>query len=182
MQMQTDSIPGLVDGVIYQHNERVDELNDRIFSRISADVPLKPLFTPRSVMTRYSLFPVIDRRAAPTIDLRNYLDYSVSDHFSAAQSRAPVDGYFRNVELESGLRNQHYSLSSAPQKCYVPSSNSDLYRVRAVGGSLNEPQPFDNLFREFTFEDSARPNVNTCPANSYFNSTRSQLRGNGVSR
>jgi len=178
-------IPGLVDGIEYHQNERIDELNDRIFYRVQADAPLQPLYNPRPAITKYSVFPTVDIRKTPTLPLDSYLDYSTEGSFAPMQSRGPIHTYFQNVNTESNLRNQMYALSSAPQRVFVPSSNSDLYRERRVGGSLNDPQPYPQLFKQSTFDSSPHPNLVANPeigSLNFFNDTRAQLRGDGYSR
>jgi hypothetical protein len=174
-------IHGLVDGIEYRQHERTDELNDRIFQRIDfekANNVLKPLYNPRPAMTKYSVFPVVDLRRPPSVPLNNYLDYS-DKTFVPVHSNGHVDGYLQNVALESDLRNQYFALSNANQRYYVPSTNSDLYRNRSVAGSLNEQQPYPYLFEMPSLASNdvyLEPEVGSL---TFFNDTRSQLRGNG---
>ena len=42
-------------------------------------------------------------------------------------SRAPVDYFMNNVDVESKLRNQFMSLQKSNQSVYVPELNSSLY-------------------------------------------------------
>jgi hypothetical protein len=172
-------IHGLVDGIEYRQHERLDELNQRISSRIYADSPLRPHFNPRPVLTKYSKFPIIDRRNEPNIKIQNYLDYNIGS--ASIVGSAPIEGFQNNVSVESDLRNQFYALSSAPQRHYVPSSTSDLYIVPEVSGSINEEQPFPGLF-DFTMSIGIHPIIDERPdigSNVFFNSTRCQLRGGG---
>ena len=53
---------GVPEYLYYGQNERVDELNNRIKERQFPDSPLEPMINPRSVPTKYSLFPIINRR------------------------------------------------------------------------------------------------------------------------
>ena len=62
LQNRDDKILGVPVGVYYGQNERVDELNNRMESRQFPDSPLQPNFDPRSVPTKYSKFPIINRR------------------------------------------------------------------------------------------------------------------------
>jgi len=186
MAYSNNQIHGLIDSIEYHNHERVDELNDRIFQRLQSDIPLQPLYDPRPTMTKYSVFPIIDSRnlSIPT-SLNSYLDYSAETSFAPIQSKGPVDTYLKHIDSESNLRNQFFAISSAPQKVFVPSSNSDLYRNRPVAGSLNEQQPYPDLFNDSTFDSSLHPNiaanlsVGSLP---FFNDTRAQLRGDGVVR
>lgn len=184
MVYEETRIPGLVEGIEYRQNERTDELNNRIFQRIQCDTPLQPLYQPRPSMTKKSLFPIIDiHKKLPPKD--SYLDYSTEQYFAPIHSKGPVNTYLQNIDTESNLRNQLFALSSAPQRVYVPSSNSDLYRDRKVGGSLNEKQPYPNLFVYPFFDSSLHPNLvdnSTVGSLNFFNDTRAQLRGDGQTR
>jgi len=165
-------------GVIFRQNERLDELNERLGQRQIVDHPLQPNYDPRPVPTKYSHFPIIDRRkAAPSTPLNNYLEYSPKNNFAPIVSRnAPVDTYFQNIDFESNLRNQYFALQKgADQAVYVPESSSDLYGFSAVGRYEN--QTHTDLFYKGQF--SQTPNANVNPAigsDRFFNHTRQQLR------
>ena len=186
MAYSDNKIHGLIDGIVYYHHERVDELNDRISQRLQSDVPLQPLYNPRLAMTKYAVFPMLDIRnpSVPT-SIDSYLDYSTETSFAPIQSKGPVDAYIKHIDNESNLRNQYFAISSAPQSVYVPSSDSDLYRNRPVAGSINEEQPYPYLFADSVFDSSLHPNIAANPSVGslmFFNDTRAQLRGDGYIR
>jgi len=166
-------------GVLYRQNERLDELNQRLGQRQFADKPLQPNYDPRPVPTKYSHFPIIDRRkAAPPTPLVNYLEYSSKNIFAPIVSHnGPVDTYFQNIDFESGLRNQYFALQKgADQAVYVPESSSDLYGFSAVG--RQESQTHTDLFLKQQFSQQANANVNPAiGSDRFFNHTRQQLRG-----
>ena len=177
---QSDKIQGIVPdvpGVIYGQYERLDELNSRIGSRQFSDRPLQPNYNPRPVPTKYSHFPIIERRKSASAPLAKYLDYSPNSNFAPMTSRAPYDGYFQNINTESVLRNQYFGLQKgADQAIYVPSSSSDLYRVTAVG--RQEVQTHPSLFEKYDFDRKSHSNENPAIGNDrFFNHTRTQLRG-----
>jgi len=183
--MQIENQPqilGLPQYLYHGQIERVEELNDRLSSRQFPDSPLQPNFDPRPVPTKYSHFPIINRRTPMKEPVIPYLDYYQSVNFNPGTSRAPPSGYINNVEIENKLRNQYFALQhGAEQSVYIPSSNSDLYRITVPQGSLNEPQPHPDLFERPQFDPTPNPNV----ANSnigremLYNHTRTQLR-NGL--
>ena len=132
-------------------------------------------------MTKRSVFPIVDLRRSPNVPLTDHLEYSTDKNFSPIHSNGPVDGYFRNIGIEMDLRNQYFAISSANQRYFVPSSNSDLYRSRPVAGSLNEEQPYPNLFVKHSFDSySDHPIDSNIGSLTFFNDTRAQLRGDGV--
>ena len=58
----------------------------------------------------------------------------------------------QNVDFESGLRNQYFSLQKCDQSLYVPSSNSDLYKSTIVQEKIyNESHPL--LFKTEQFKN-----------------------------
>jgi hypothetical protein len=171
-------IHGLVGGILYGQNARVDELNSRILDRVRPDSVLAPNFDVRPIPTKYARFPVIDRLTIPKVGIRGEPDYSV-DRFAPTQSRGPVSGFFTHVDDESGLRNQFFAIQSAPQAAYIPDSKSDLYEVAmAPNVSRQEQQPYPGLFDKYQVNLLA-PVRNADPkvgSQMFGNHTRVQLR------
>ena len=168
---------GIVQGFYSGQNDRVDELNERIQGRQFPDNPLRPNFDPRPVPTKYSLFPVIDRKTPPRIPLKK--DYLDNSGFSPATQNGPPKNYLQNIDTETILRNQTVALQhGAIQGVFVPSSNSDLYRVSMPSPSVIQTQAFPNLFTRPSFtEIPPNPITNQPIGHSVFNNfTRVQLR------
>lgn len=166
-------------GIIYGQNERVDEINNRILSRFNCDVPLQANCDIRPVPTKYARFPVIDRVAQPKIGIKDRGDFRLEEQFAPVQSRGPVDGYFSQVNVESSLRNQFFAIQSSPQAAYIPSSDSDLYKVSMAKPSITEPQPYMGLFDRYQMDilapvQNADPNIGH---KTFMNDTRVQMRG-----
>jgi hypothetical protein len=171
-------IHGLVPGILYGQNARVDELNDRAIERIKADVPLHQNIDVRAVPTKYARFPVIDRITMPKVGLTQPSDYSVSS-FAPTQSRGPVDGFLSQVNTESELRNQYFAIQSAPQAAFIPDSKSDLYNVTLAAPSREESQPYPGLFDKYQMNVLAPVRNADSKVGSlrFMNNTRTQLRG-----
>jgi hypothetical protein len=169
----------VIPGILYGQNERVDELNTRIYDRVKPDEQLQPNIDLRPASTKYSYFPIIDLRKESKVDISPPLDYSISSGFTPTVSKGPVVGYFDNVAVESQLRNQYFALQrGANQGTYVPSSQSDLYRDSVPSSSNPVAQPFPDLFTHTTFQ-SSRTVVPGVGRDQFFNNTRTQLRGTG---
>jgi hypothetical protein len=165
-------------GIIYRQFDRLNEINDRIQGRQFPDTALQPNYDPRPVPTKYSLFPIIERRKMENqVPLMKYLDYSTENSFAPIYNKGTVNGFFSNIHTESVLRNQYFALQKgADQSIYVPSSSSDLYNFTAVGRQEN--QTHTSLFQTPSFDNT--PNANLNPAigsDHFFNHTRTQLRG-----
>jgi hypothetical protein len=169
---------GIITDYLYNgQQDRIDELNTRIYNRFVPDAELQPNFDPRPVSTKYALFPIIDRRAKSTVPLQTYLDYYPEVIFKPGNSNGPISGYINNVEVESDLRNQNTYLDKDLGKKYIPSLNSDLYIVN-VTSKNNVEQPFPNLFTIEHIDGSSQ--IDALPKNvgvDFFNNhTRTQLR------
>lgn len=185
---QPSGIIGIPDGISYGQNERVDELNTRIFGRFQPDRQLQPNFSFASVPTKYAHFPIIDRRTPAKIAINNVgVGYSTGEFFVPPMGgRGPVAGFIDQVNTESVLRNQGFALQrGADQAIYVPSSNSDLYKVSVesrplpIDGNINSANSHPELFSRPTFDPSPNPNITAAPAigrDFFMNNTRTQLR------
>jgi len=178
-----DPIYGVHQGVYYGQNERVDELNDRISTRWFPDLAFAPNFDPRPVPTKYEVLPIINHRAPPVEGTRiqQYPPFDVMHTFNPGNSKAPVQGYLSNVDIETKLLNLGTALQhGADQGVYVPSSNSDMYKITPVEGSLKDPQPFQNLFTANPLGENARASrisQKNIGQDIFMNHTRTQLRG-----
>jgi hypothetical protein len=180
LQSGDNKILGVPEGIYYGQNERVDELNDRMSTRHFPDSPLQPNFDPRSVPTKYSIFPMINRRKPMNEPVIPYLDYNQSLNFNPGTHRAPPNTFLNNIDTETILRNQTFALQrgDAGQGAYIPSSHSDLYNVYVPKGSQNEQQPHPDLFNRPTFEARQHANLqgNKIGRERFMNHTRTQLR------
>lgn len=163
--------------VIGQH-ERTDELNSRIHSRQFADHALEPLFSTRPVSTKYSFMGIVAKNStlAPTCPIVPTKPFNISTDFTP--TRGPWRTYAQNIDTETMLRNQFYALQNASQAAYVPSSNSDLYKVNVPNGSQMEKTPYDLLFAKPSFDSAANRWKQDAKigVDRFNNSTRTQLR------
>jgi hypothetical protein len=178
MDYQSNSnLYGVIQGVAYGQNERVDELNDRISSRHFADSHLEPNLGSRAIPTKYSHFPIVNRRTPAKEPVLPFIDYNSNANFTPAVSRGPVSGYLNNVDTETILRNQVFANQrGADQNVYVPSSTSELYNVRVVSRPMEQTHPL--LFTKHQFNNAVHPNNQDrrIGNETFFNHTRTQLR------
>jgi hypothetical protein len=179
MQNANDRLYGVVEGVTLQQNERVEDLNERIAARQFPDQPLEPNYSPRSVPTKQSVFPIVERRKPATEELLNYPEYNVHTNFNPGSRAAPGKGFLDNINLESVLRNQQFSKQNCAQNVYIPTTKSDLYNVSVISRPSEQPYPL--LFAQPQLETELHPNVveSNIGRDLFFNSTRAQLR-NGL--
>ena len=178
LNQSNQTIYGLAQGISYGQNARVDEINKRFTDRQFTDQPLKPNFDIRAIPTKYSVFPLVDRRTPSQEPPQQYLDHLVNANFCPNIKKGPVDGYFNKVETENVLRNQYFALQrGADQGIYVPSSNSDLYKVQQVVGRQEE-QTHPMIAQQYQFENRLHPNLASrqIGQDTFHNNTRTQLR------
>lgn len=172
-----EKIHGLAQGIAYGQYSRVDEINQRYCERQFTDAPLKPNFDIRAVPTKYAVFPIIDRRTPVNEPYKHYLDHFPESNFCPNIRKGPAEGFAQNVATESILRNQFFALHhGADQAVYVPSSNSDLYKVEAFG--RQEVQTHPTIASQFRFEQKSFSNFaeQKIGQDRFNNNTRTQLR------
>lgn len=171
-----NNLYGVAEGVTYGQNERTDELNERIYSRFFSDSPLEPNFAPRPVATKYALFPIIERKKPVLEQKLDYVDYSMEANFNPGNAKAPVSGIIKKIDVETVLRNQTFALQKDDRSVYVPSSESDLFKVSIVSNPVEQPHPL--LFTHHKIESRTHPNLENSSIGSHLfnNHTRTQLR------
>jgi hypothetical protein len=169
-------ILGAQEGALVGQNERVDELNGRMIDRQFPDSALKPNIDMRPIQTKQILFSVLDCHPKSELKANEFSDYTLSN-FNPGSDRAPVSGYFSNVDLENQLRNQRFANQhGAPQGVYIPSSTSDLYKTEVVSRPSAQPHPL--LFKnpEINTPSYQRAMHSSIGNDKLFNHTRTQLR------
>lgn len=172
-----DKIYGIPEGISYGQNERVDELNDRLYSRKYPDIPLAPNFDPRPISTKYSLFPIINRRKESNVPIQMSINHEVEINFNPGTRNAPQVGYTNNIDIETILRNQTVALQhGAEQGYYIPSSKSELYNVNVISKPSIQPHP--ELFNKQEYKTFIPKNLEEKKIGyeRFHNETRTQLR------
>ena len=171
------NVTGSVQGLWHGQHDRLDELDARLASRQFPDRPLQPNFNFRPVPTKYSRFPLIDRRAKPEVAIRREEPHNIATNFSPATSNGPVASYLANIDLETVLQNRHVSLQhGADQGVYVPSSKSDLYGFAAVGRQ-EDMGDRSIIFNKHSLDTKVSDIAKQIGQDRFHNNTRTQLRG-----
>jgi hypothetical protein len=164
---------GVVNGAYYTCNEgRVEELSRRIAARNIPSSSLQPAFSMRPVSTKYAIMPILDQRAKATVPIIERPPYDIQKTFNPGTAQAPWSGFASHINDESRLRNQFFALQKCQQPVYIPSSDSDLYKVTV--DNTAEQQPFPGLFEDQKF-DKFDPNTVGVGQNLFNNCTRLQL-------
>lgn len=160
---------------MYQEStdQRTQQLNDRVYERSLPSQELRPAIGFRSVNTKYSLLPIVDRKKEATVQLKSYPTFNQDTTFTPGNTKSPFAGFANNVNTESLLRNQYFAVQKADQAQYVPDSSSELYNeMEPING---DPQENDLMFREEPF-NQFNPNTLNLGKEQLNNFTRQQLR------
>ena len=154
-------------------NDREQQLNERISSRNIPSSNLQPQFSLRPVSTKYSLLPILDRRASATEKIRHLPTYNINNTFNPGTTEAPWSGFSSKINDESELKNMFFALQNADQAKYIPSTTSDMY-INEVTSSPVE-QPFPGLFDKPNL-GAFNPNPCNLGKDLFNNNTRCQLK------
>lgn len=134
-----------MEDIVIENTQGIDELNTRIQSRHFSDRSIQPYFTPRPTPTKYSRFPMIERRAATSVSIRREETHDVTNNFNPSTRPYDFRSYLANYEDEARLRQPMNRLQD--DHVYLPSSQSDLYNVRLPACvTRNETQTHPLLF------------------------------------
>jgi hypothetical protein len=157
-------------------SKRQQIMNERTYSRNIPSQTLQPYLDSRPVLTKYSILPIVDPRRENKTQLVQRATYNPETTFNPGNDFGPWSGYASNINHESELRNQIFALQSCSQAFYVPSSNSDLYKIHWQ--NKNKPaQPFPNLFTEEKFcPFNPNPNPKMMGYALFNNATRQQVK------
>lgn len=169
----SDSRINLIDGLYTCQHERTQELNERIAERNIPSAYLEPNIDFRPVMTKYSILPIVDQKTSSSVNILRYPTYSPHSVYNVGNDLAPWSGFASNINTESTLRNQYFALQKCDQSAYIPSSNSDLYKIKQPSVEVNK-QTHPLLFKEEEFE-SFDPNHVASEHILFNNFTRQQL-------
>jgi len=151
------------------------ETNTRIYDRNIPSQMLQPYLDVRPVMTKYSYFPIVDPRKTISVPLVQMPTYNVDKVFNPGNATAPWSGFASNINTETELRNQIYSLQKCSQSVYVPNSNSDLYNYKFQ--SIKQHNPHELLFQNDSFSGfDPNPDSKIVGSGMFYNNTRCQVR------
>lgn len=164
---------GVVNKLYICNQERARQLNDRISDRNIPSAPLQPQYSMRPVLSKYSVMPILDQRATPSVSMGSFPVFNPEQTFNPGNAQAPWSGFSSSVNTESILRNQVFALQNCERAYYVPSSKSDMYNVRVPEKYVEQPHP--DLFNHQQFCNH-NPNEHNL-ANKFFNnSTRTDVK------
>ena len=151
-------------------------MNSRAYARNIPSQPLQPYLESRSVLTKYSIMPIVDPRKEIKTPLNQQATFNPEHIFNPGNATAPWSGFASNVNKESDLRGQIFAIQECSQATYVPNSKSSLYNVHWENSILSS-NPFPELFKKEEFGPvSPNDNPNTIGFALFNNATRQQLK------
>ena len=156
---------GVVDGVYFCNEERLNEINERINERNIPSESLRPEFSLRPVSTKYALLPIVDRVEVSDVPLKEYSPFSVETIFNPGTAQAPWRGFAENINVDSALRNQFFALQKSPEAEYIPSSKSSLYEFPLASNNFPRNQYESGNFKtedELTYSNKSTDLFNNC--------------------
>lgn len=157
-------------------NQRTEELNDRISYRNMPSGPLQPQFDCRPLSSKYAKMPIVDRHVNCPTPLQALPTYDIATTFNPGTAQAPWSGFAAHINEESRLRNQFFALQrGAGQGSYIPSKDSDLYKLTRPPTTTMQEQPFPDLFEPAQFA-AFNPSPNGLGGQFFENSTRQQVK------
>ena len=156
---------------------RQNIMNSRTYTRNIPSQPLQPYLEARSVLTKYSIMPIVDPRKEIKTPLTQQATYNPEHTFNPGNAAAPWSGFASNINQESDLRGQIFALQKCTQAKYIPCSKSSLYNVQWKNPNASLKQPFPELFKKEEFGPvSPNDNPNTIGFSLFNNATRQQLK------
>ena len=125
---------------------RDNQLNVRINDRNNVQLHTNINLGVRPLSTKYAYKPILDRPLSQDVPLQKYPEFNVKRDFLPGNRQGPWDGFATHIHDESLLRNMFFAISKAPQRYYIPSSRSDLYKTAPVRTSNPTKQTHPLLF------------------------------------
>jgi len=132
--------------------DRVDELNNRLNSRMGSSHALEPVFDPRPNGTRGGLSSHDEQQSS--VSLNQYENYNPETMFVPMTKTGPYKGYATRIHLENELRHQFFALQRSENGAFIPSTRSDLYNSEVYSKPNNAEDRMhehNNLFVEEGF-------------------------------
>ena len=90
-------------------------MNSRTYARNIPSQPLQPYLESRSVLTKYSIMPIVDPRKEIKTPLNQQATFNPEHIFNPGNATAPWSGFASNVNKESDLRGQIFAIQECSQ-------------------------------------------------------------------
>jgi len=166
---------GVIRGVYVCNQQRLDEINNRLYERNLTNAPVKMQYDIRAVPTRYVHMPTIDQHQETSVMCEKKPIYNTKTMFTPASS-LPFNGYQENIDVETCLHNTIAPIQACPQSKFIPDSSSDLYNSQyLVKKDKKDYITNQLLFHSQTF-DAFNPNTCDVGHKLFHNATRTQIR------
>ena len=143
--------------VYYCQINRNTELSNRISERNIPSHQMGQSYFGRPVDTYATLFPMLDCHLPSSVSHGNFPVYNQQKIFNPGQS-APFNGFAKNVDVETVLRNTIHPLQKAPQSKYIPDTKSDMFHNQYLTQTEKKHIMKNNLLFQQTNFAAFNPN------------------------
>jgi len=149
---------GIIRGLYYGQNERVDEINARFQERQFPNVGLPPNYDPRPASTKFTLFPIVDMRKQTMYSSVPFERDQTNTRYvyNTGTQNGPPMTKIALVDTETDLYGQS---RKRIDQIYIPCKQSDFYKVlitppsKTCAATINGEEPHPNLFKKETYKN-----------------------------
>tara|TARA_B100001063_G_C16776202_1_gene565626 strand:- start:5736 stop:6305 length:570 start_codon:yes stop_codon:yes gene_type:complete len=137
--------------VYYCQMDRNTELSNKMSNRNIPSHQIGQSYFGRPVDTYATIFPMLDCHLPSSVNHGKFPTYDQQKIFNPGQS-APFNGFAKNIDVETTLRNTIHPLQKAPQSKYIPGTKSDMFHNQYLT-QTTKPQHIKNhlLFQTQNF-------------------------------
>ncbi len=161
--------------VYYCQMDRNTELSSRMSNRNIPSHQIGQSYFGRPVDTYATLFPMLDCHLPSSVNHGKFPTYDQHKMFNPGQS-APFNGFAKNVDVETVLRNTIHPLQKAPQGKYIPDTKSDLFHNQYLTQTKKHQIMKNNLLFNQPQFSAFNPNKCNLGYKLFNNHTRVQTR------
>jgi hypothetical protein len=154
-----------------RHNNPYERDASLIYNRNNTTDTLQRNYTPRGTPTRTVRMPIYSEPAnmGCLVELSN--DTRIM--FAAGADSLPFQGYQRNIDIETKLRNTIFPTQYAAKSQFIPDTTSSLYNNESF--ITNSQMTHSLLFKQHQFH-KFDPNINNIGHQLFHNHTKTQTR------
>lgn len=166
-------------GVFIKNDERLEELNNRIYNRNVPSHTVTQTFDPRPTNTRQQLYPMYVSKNMEgnmnTYDIQYFHNKNISESNGFNPGKGPYVTYANNIDKETQLQDRFMVKQKwTPQTKYIPNSDSDLYKTQVYSSKYIENP--HKLLNEQPYFAPFNPNIKQIGTDVFNNHTRNQIR------
>lgn len=143
--------------VYFCQMNRTTELSKKMSNRNIPSHQIGASYFGRPVDTYATLFPILDCHLPKSNEPAKFPVYDQHNMFNPGQG-APFNGFAKNVDVETVLRNTVHPLQKAPQSKYIPGTRSDLFHNQYLTQTTEKKNMKNNLLFQKQVFNNFNPN------------------------